>query len=33
MTGGGRAFLALTLSDWVWKAFRLSKRPASHTTR
>lgn len=33
MTGGGRAFLALTLSDWVWKTFRPGKRPASHTTR
>jgi uncharacterized protein (TIGR02246 family) len=33
MTGGGRAFLALTLSDWVWKAFRLNKRPEAHTTR
>jgi uncharacterized protein (TIGR02246 family) len=33
MTGGGRAVLALTLSDWVWRTFRPNKRPASHTTR
>jgi uncharacterized protein (TIGR02246 family) len=26
MRGGGRAFLALTLSDWVWRAFRPNKR-------
>lgn len=33
MTGGGRAFLAMTLSDWLWKALRLTRRPAAHTTR
>jgi uncharacterized protein (TIGR02246 family) len=30
---GGRAFLALTLSDWVWRALRPRRRPASHTAR